>query len=104
MQLSPVYEQRLAEAEQRGIQRGVEQGLQQGVEQGLQRGVEQGLQQGIQVERSTTITNLLQVRFGTMDAQLAAIVEPLLRLSPEEFMPLLLQLSREELLARFSQP
>jgi len=44
---------------------------------------------------------LRQVRFGSVDEELAAIVEPLLALSPEEFTPMLLQLSREELLARF---
>jgi len=47
------------------------------------------------------VHNLLQVRFGSVDEELAAIVEPLLALSPEEFTPMLLQLSREELLARF---
>ncbi|MEM1172163.1 MAG: hypothetical protein AAGJ08_24535 [Cyanobacteria bacterium P01_H01_bin.35] len=36
-----------------------------------------------------------------MDSQLKVIIEPLLSLSLLELMPLLLQLSREELLARF---
>ncbi|NER99807.1 MAG: hypothetical protein F6J86_39375 [Symploca sp. SIO1B1] len=35
------------------------------------------------------------------DRELAAIIEPLLALPPEEFAPMLLQLSREELLALF---
>jgi hypothetical protein len=34
---------------------------------------------------------------------LSAIIEPLLALPPEEFTPLLVQLSREELLARFRE-
>lgn len=75
MQLSPIYEQRLAEARQ----------------------------EAIQAERRTTIENLLQVRFGRLDEELSAIVEPMFALSPQEFTPLLLQLSREDLLTRFRQ-
>ncbi len=71
MQLSPIYEQRLAEARQ--------------------------------TERRTIIENLLRVRFGTLDNSLQAIIEPMLPLSPEEFTPLLVQLSREDLLRRFNQ-
>jgi predicted transposase YdaD len=82
MQLSPLYEQRLAEATQ------------------------EGRQEGIQAERRTIIENLLRTRFGTLDEQLTLIIQPLLELSPQEFSSLLLQLSnlsREELLARFNQ-
>jgi hypothetical protein len=73
MRLSPIYEQKLAESKQ----------------------------EGIQAERRNVIENLLRVRFGSLDAELRVIIEPLLALSPEEFTPLLLQLSREELLDRF---
>jgi hypothetical protein len=41
-------------------------------------------------------TNLLRVRFSSLDDQLQAIIEPLLALPPEEFIPLLMHLSREE--------
>ena len=85
MQLSPIYEQRLAEATQQGRHLGREESIER--------------------ERRI-IENLLQMRFGTLDNQLQAIIEPLLALSPEDFSSLLLQLSnlsREELLARFSQ-
>ncbi len=75
MQLSPIYEQRLAEAKQ----------------------------EGVQTERRTTIKNLLRVRFGTLDNDLQTIVEPLLALPPEEFTSLLLELSRNDLLTRFYQ-
>ncbi len=51
----------------------------------------------------TVIENLLQARFGTLDDELKEIVQPLLGLTPEEFSPLLIQLSREELLSRFRQ-
>jgi hypothetical protein len=75
MGLSPIYLQRLAEAEQKGVQN----------------------------ERRTVIENLLQARFGTLDNELKEIIQPLLGLTPEEFSPLLIQLSREELLSRFRQ-
>jgi hypothetical protein len=90
MQLSPIYEQRLAEATQ----------------QGVQQGVQQGIQQGERNERRAIIENLLRVRFGSEEPQLAAIIEPLLALPASEFSSLLLQLSslsKEDLLARFIQ-
>ncbi|NEQ70905.1 MAG: hypothetical protein F6K21_36535 [Symploca sp. SIO2D2] len=62
---------------------------------------EQVLQQGVQQGERLVVNNLLQVRFGDLDEELGAIIEPLLALPPEEFPPMLLQLSREELLARF---
>ncbi len=77
MQLSPIYEQRLAEA----------------------------TQQGVQAERRTIIENSFRVKFGTLDEQLTTIIEPLLALPPVEFSSLLLQLSnlsREDLLGRFN--
>ncbi|WP_366513847.1 hypothetical protein [Moorena sp. SIOASIH] len=81
MQLSGIYQQRLEVATQLGKQ--------------------EGLVQGMQHERRSMVTYLLRSRFGELDQQLLAIIEPLIALSPEEFTPLLLQLSREELLARF---
>ena len=75
MALSPIYLQQLEEAKQKGVQQGVR----------------------------TVIENLLQVRFGSLDRELSTIIEPISRLSPQEFTPLLLQLSREELLNRFRQ-
>ncbi|WP_199332822.1 MULTISPECIES: hypothetical protein [Nostocaceae] len=62
---------------------------------------EQATQRGIQQGQRLVVENLLKVRFGELDNQLQAIIEPLLALPPEEFTPLLLQLSREELIARF---
>ncbi|NET60500.1 MAG: hypothetical protein F6K47_31490 [Symploca sp. SIO2E6] len=87
MRLAPLYqqdrEQAILEGERRGEQRGERRGIQQG-------------------ER-LIVNNLLQVRFGDLDEELAAIIEPILALPPDEFTPMLLQLSREELLARFGQ-
>jgi hypothetical protein len=79
MRLAPLYQQDRELAKQEGEKRGLQQG-----------------------ER-LVIENLLKFRFGSLDAELATIIEPILALSPEEFTPLLMQLSREELLARFAK-
>ena len=81
MELSTIYLQRLQNATEEGIQ--------------------QGIQQSQAKERRTSIESLLRIRFGAIDWELERIIEPLIALSPEEFTPLLLQLSREELLARY---
>ncbi len=68
--------------------------------------IQQGIQQGIQTERRTLIENLLRFRFGSLDDELTAIIEPWIELPTEEFTSLVLQLSqlsREDLLARFRE-
>ncbi|NJN13462.1 MAG: hypothetical protein HC836_48925 [Richelia sp. RM2_1_2] len=75
MRLSPLYTQRLEEAEQRGEIKG----------------------------EIKVVESLLKTRFGSLDEELSTIIEPLLSLPTEEFTPLLLQLSREELLQRFGK-
>lgn len=75
------------------------------LEAATQSGIEQGMQQGLRTERTAIIENLLRIRFNSLDDQLREIIEPMLSLSSEEFSSLLLQLSqlsREDLLARFS--
>nr|BAP15892.1 hypothetical protein [Microcystis aeruginosa]BAP15895.1 hypothetical protein [Microcystis aeruginosa]BAP15898.1 hypothetical protein [Microcystis aeruginosa]BAP26977.1 hypothetical protein [Microcystis aeruginosa]BAP26983.1 hypothetical protein [Microcystis aeruginosa] len=47
------------------------------------------------------VENLLRVRFGELDPEIQAIISRILQLSPEEFTPLLLQCSKQELLKRF---
>jgi hypothetical protein len=37
-------------------------------------------------------------RFGALDAELSAVVPNIIKLSPSEFTPLLMHLSREELI------
>jgi hypothetical protein len=64
----------------------------------------QGVQEGIQQGQRLVIENLLRVRFGNVDESLATIIPTLLELPVEEYTGLLLQLSREELLARFQSP
>ncbi|MDF5719835.1 MAG: hypothetical protein PUP91_04975 [Rhizonema sp. PD37] len=61
----------------------------------------EGRLEGRLEERRQIIENLLRVRFGSLSNELQAIVSPILALSPEEFTPLLMQLSTEELIARF---
>jgi hypothetical protein len=49
------------------------------------------------------IEGLLRLRFGSIDGELTAIVDKASTLAPDEILPLLTQLSREELINRFSQ-
>jgi hypothetical protein len=58
--------------------------------------------QAVQEGQRQVVENLLRFRFGEVDEELSRVVDSLLQLSPEEFTPLCLQLSREELLARFA--
>lgn len=60
------------------------------------------LQEGQQDERRQVVENLLRVRFGSLDDELERVIELLLHLAPQEYSRLLLELSREELLRRFS--
>ncbi len=78
-----------------------EETLEEGRVEGLQEGRIEGRSEGLQEERRATIVNLLRVKFGSLDEELLGIIEPLLQLSPAEYTPLLLNLSREELLAQF---
>ena len=82
MKLSEMYQQQLEEIKKQERQ--------------------EGLDRGIERERRAMIESILQVRFGEVDSQLATIINPLIAMNREEFTPLLLQLSREELLARFA--
>lgn len=76
MSLSPNYLQKLAEAREEGRQE-------------VMRGA---------------IKNLIKYRFGSVDDKLKTIIELFSVLEPEQFIPLLSQLSRKELLDKFSQP
>ncbi len=78
-----------------------EQELIMNLSQAYQQWEETTIQQGIQQERRQVVENLLRYRFGSVDEELSRIVDSLLQLPPEEFTPLCLQLSREELLSRF---
>ncbi len=60
-------------------------------------------QEGVEIERRETISTLLKVRFGNLDSELEAIIPQLMQLSREEYLGLLLQADREELLLRFQR-
>jgi hypothetical protein len=55
-------------------------------------------------ERREMIENFFNVRFGLVDSELSAIIEPMLQLPRPELSRLLLSASREELLERFGNP
>jgi len=101
MQLSTIYLEKLENATKQGLEQGIKQGIERGIEQGIERGMEQGIERGKQGERRVTIESLLRIRFGSIDEEISRIIEPLTALSPEEFTPLLLQSSLQDLLARF---
>ncbi|MFB2937247.1 hypothetical protein ACE1B6_18525 [Aerosakkonemataceae cyanobacterium BLCC-F154] len=81
MRLRRLYQEKLEQLEQEGIQQGIPQGIQQGIR--------------------LIVENVVKARFGELDAELSALIDSMLTLPPEELAPLLLQLSREELLERF---
>ena len=74
VELSPIYTEQLETATQKGIQQG----------------------QRLMVE------SILQVKFGESDLEVKQIIEPLTKLPALESTKLIMQLSREELLERFS--
>jgi len=59
----------------------------------------EGMQSGIRL----MVESMLEVKFGAIDRELSQIVEPLMQLEAKDRTQLLMQLSREELLARFGK-
>ncbi|MCC5625401.1 hypothetical protein [Nostoc sp. CHAB 5715] len=76
--------------------------LTQAYEEARAAAVQEGVEQGVQLERRQVVENLLKFRFGEVDESLSRVIDSLLQLTPEEFTPLCLELSREDLLARFN--
>ena len=77
------------------------------LEKKFQEGEQQGIQQGEQRGRRIMIESGLQVSFGELDAELASVAEQMVALPPEDTIRLIMQLpqlSRSDLLARFSKP
>ena len=72
--------------------------------QAYQEWEQQTKRQGLQQERQAAIASLIELRFGAADAEMQAIIPALINLPTEEYMRLLWQLTREELLQRFSLP
>ncbi|HEC85137.1 MAG: hypothetical protein DRR08_30500 [Candidatus Parabeggiatoa sp. nov. 2] len=65
------------------------------VEERQQKFFQQGLKRSQEI-----VENLLLLRFGAIDEALSQIIERLLKLPPKESSRLILQSSREELLAK----
>ncbi|HYX15512.1 MAG TPA: hypothetical protein VE944_14310 [Nostoc sp.] len=64
----------------------------------------QAVQEGVEQGQRQIVENLLRFRFGSVDEELARVVDNLLQLAPDDFARFLLELSslsRGELLARF---
>lgn len=65
---------------------------------------EETLQEGMHSGIRLMVESMLEVKFGAIDEELSQIVEPLMQLEARDRTQLLMQLSREELLARFGKP
>ncbi len=89
MALSQTYLEWERQTERRGLEIGLQRGIEQGIEQGIER---------LNAERRSFIVNLMQLRYGTIDAELEAIVPRLMAMENSEFTRLLLECSRLELL------
>jgi flagellar biosynthesis/type III secretory pathway protein FliH len=71
------------------------------MEQGLTQGLKQGLTQGLEQERQSNISSLMELRYGSIDEPLLAILPALMTLTSPEYVPLILQLSKQELIEHF---
>ncbi len=74
--------------------------------QQLEAATREGIQTGIQTGRRDVVESSLLFRYGVLDEQLLAIIQPIVELPTTDFTRLLMQLSnlsREELLARFGR-
>ncbi len=63
--------------------------------------MERGLEQGLEQERRSNISTLLEMRYEAIDDQLLAILPSLMALTSVEYTPLILQLSKQELIEHF---
>jgi flagellar biosynthesis/type III secretory pathway protein FliH len=75
--------------------------MEQGLEQGLTQGLKQGLTQGLEQERQSNISSLMELRYGSIDEPLGAILPALMALTSPEYIPLIVQLSKQELIEHF---
>jgi hypothetical protein len=71
---------------------------QKAFEQRIQSWMECGRQQ----ERREVVSSILMNRFGGVDEDLSKAMDLLVQMPPSELTPLLLTLSREELIVRFA--
>ena len=64
--------------------------------------VRRGLEQGLEQERRSSIESVMKLRYGAIDEDLQELIPQLMMLSSPDYMALLLQSSRSELIAHFS--
>jgi hypothetical protein len=72
------------------------------MEQATANALAQGMTTGVMTGYKSVVESMMVKRFGSLDAELNAVVPNIIKLSPSEFTPLLMDLSREELLDRFT--
>jgi hypothetical protein len=56
------------------------------------------VEKGLEQERRSAISSLMQFRYGSVDNQLSAVLPVLVTLTSDEYTPLILQLSKEDLI------
>jgi hypothetical protein len=64
--------------------------------------MKQATADAVNTANKTVVESLIIDRFGSLDKELSAIVPSIIKLSPPEFIPLVMHLSREELVDRFT--
>jgi hypothetical protein len=64
-------------------------------------GRKQGIEQGIEQERRSTISEAMTLRYGAIDPDLEALIPQLMQVSRTEYMRLLFELSKEDLIQYF---
>jgi hypothetical protein len=68
----------------------------------MERATNEARTKGLETGHQDVVENILTARFGTLDSELTGIIPNIIKLSPPEFSPLLVNLSRAELLDRFA--
>ncbi len=63
--------------------------------------MERGIEQGLEQERRSAISGLLELRYESIDEQLANILPNLMTLTSIEYTPLIFQLTKQELIEHF---
>jgi hypothetical protein len=93
--------QAVMEWEKKTRREGREQGVQLGRAQGVQLGRAQGVQLGREEECRSWIIESLTARYGAIDPDLEALIPQLMQVGRTEYMRLLFELSKEDLIQDF---
>ena len=64
----------LQEGIQKGLQEGIQKGLQEGIQKGLQEGIQKGMTEGKLEAFKTMLLDLIEVRFGVVEASIADLI------------------------------